>query len=188
MCLSFSTLHLVYSSLLRACFRDSHTHVGFCQSFLAVREKGGNVRRENHHNEADGGDSKLQQVVRPEVVEDPRPLRPVQPLPTHHAAVHRLRKVRHRGGELQFPQEGAACQIVKHYEGNQPATTKPLRNALRPNTAGCKLGKKKTISDSNTSISGLVQSKLPRPDSIRAKRSQQRNFVAFLSNTQIHAG
>ena len=46
MCLSFSTLHLVYSSLLRACFRDSHTHVvGFCQSYLAVREKGGGGRR-----------------------------------------------------------------------------------------------------------------------------------------------
>ena len=44
MCLSFSTLHLVYS-LLRAFFRDSHTHVGFCQSYSAVREKGVGVRR-----------------------------------------------------------------------------------------------------------------------------------------------
>ena len=46
MCLSFCTPHLVYSSSLRACFRDSYTHVGFCQSYLTVREKGGGVGRE----------------------------------------------------------------------------------------------------------------------------------------------
>ena len=45
-CVYLLVLSILFTPIFeRACFRDSHTHVGFCQSYLAVREKGGGGRR-----------------------------------------------------------------------------------------------------------------------------------------------
>ena len=187
MCLSFSTLHLVYSSLLRACFRDSHTHVGFCQSYLAVREKGGGVRREKTTT------MRLTAVTRNfNKLLDQKSLKTLDHFAQFNPSPLTMQQF------IDFGRSATEEESFSFLKKELPVRLSNImkeinllpRNLLEmPSVLILQvLWIRKKRDQCQFPISGLVQSKLPRCDSVRAERPEQRNLVAFLSNTQDYAG
>ena len=126
-------------------FRRNGTHDGDLVSYsvllnpnpvLPTKDTPDGCEPNHHHYAYHVLCPQSEQTVGPQVPEAVGPLRPVQPQPALHQAVHRVRADGHGGRVLPLLEEGDTGAALQHHEGDQPPPWKPSTDALRTYTSG----------------------------------------------------